>query len=140
MSELLLLYSNNTDEVKSFKKVPRHLVKQQAHIVFLNNFLTHYQQKYQQSFLKYLINLSKQVSFLKLLNMSKSYQFSKTSPFETENYRPISLLSNVDKILEKLVHKRMMQFLEKNKILRDRQFRFRKKHSTVHGLVTLTKH
>ena len=63
---------------------------------------------------------------------------NKGSLFETENYRPISLLSNVDKILEKLVHKRMMQFLEKNKILRDRQFGFRKKHSTVHGLVTLT--
>ena len=63
---------------------------------------------------------------------------NKGSPFKTENYRPISLLSNVDKILEKLVHKRMMQFLEKNKILHDRQFGFRKKHSTVHGLVTLT--
>ena len=31
-----------------------------------------------------------------------------------------------------------MKFLEKNKILRNRQFGFRKKHSTVHGLVTLT--
>ena len=63
---------------------------------------------------------------------------NKGSPFDTGNYRPISLLSNVDKILEKLVHKRMMKFLEKNKILRNRQFGFRKKHSTVHGLVTLT--
>ena len=39
---------------------------------------------------------------------------NKGSPFDTGNYRPIPLLSNVDKILEKLVHKRMMKFLEKN--------------------------
>ena len=64
---------------------------------------------------------------------------NKGFPFEKENYRPNSFLSNVDKILEQLGHKIMMQFLEKNKILRDRQFGFRKKHSTVHGLVTSLK-
>ena len=63
---------------------------------------------------------------------------NKGSPFEAGNYRPISLLSNVDKVLEKLVHKRMIKFLNRNNIIYNRQFGFRRKHSTVHGLVTLT--
>ena len=63
---------------------------------------------------------------------------NKGSPFEAGNYRPISLLSNVDKVLEKLVHKRMIKFLNRNNIIYNRQFGFREKHSTVHGLATLT--
>ena len=59
---------------------------------------------------------------------------NKGSPFEAGNYRPISLLSNVDKVLEKLVHKRMIKFLNRNNIIYNRQFGFREKHSTVHGL------
>ena len=39
---------------------------------------------------------------------------NKTYPYESRNYRPISLLSNIDKITEKLVHKRMINFLETN--------------------------
>ena len=49
------------------------------------------------------------------------------------NYRPISLLSIFDKILEKLMHKRLINFLEQNSTLCEYQFGFRKNHSTVHG-------
>ena len=35
----------------------------------------------------------------------------KDSNLECSNYRPISLLSNIDKILEKLMHNRLMKFL-----------------------------
>ena len=55
---------------------------------------------------------------------------NKGSPFEVENYRPISLLSNVDKIFQKLMHKRLIKFLESSKILNPTQFGFRSKHST----------
>ena len=43
-------------------------------------------------------------------------------------------------MLEKLVHKRWIKFLETNNVLYDRQFGFRNKHSTVHGLITLTEY
>ena len=40
--------------------------------------------------------------------------------------------------MEKLVHKRIVNFLETNKLLYRRQYGFRSKHSTVHGLTTTT--
>ena len=46
---------------------------------------------------------------------------------EVNNYRPISLLSIFDKIIEKLMHKRLYTFLESNNILFCNQFGFRKK-------------
>jgi len=53
------------------------------------------------------------------------------------NYRPISLLSNMDKVLEKLIYKRAYSFLDNSKLLYIRQFGFRRKHSTVHTLTNL---
>jgi hypothetical protein len=52
-----------------------------------------------------------------------------------DNYRPISLLSNFSKILEKIVAIRLTNFLEANNILSDHQFGFRKAHSTLHPLI-----
>lgn len=46
------------------------------------------------------------------------------------NYRPISILPVCGKIVEKIIHSRVMQFLNKNKILIERQFGFRKKSGT----------
>ena len=52
------------------------------------------------------------------------------------NYRPISVLPTLSKIFEKLVHKRMYHFLEKNDVLQNCQFGFRQGHSTVHAVQT----
>ena len=59
----------------------------------------------------------------------------------TENpsdYRPISLLSIFSKIFEKVMHKRLYEFLEKNILLYSLQFGFRSKHSTSHTLISIT--
>ena len=53
------------------------------------------------------------------------------------NYRPISLLSNIDKIFEKLKHSRLIEFLEEKQILYYRQFKFRKDFLTNHVILTL---
>lgn len=63
---------------------------------------------------------------------------NKGSNQDVTNYRPISLLSNVDKIFEKLVYSRLISYLERHNILSDRQFGFRKKHSTKLALISLT--
>ena len=41
--------------------------------------------------------------------------YQKCSKLECSNYRPISLLSNVDKALERLMYNRLYNFLEKKK-------------------------
>lgn len=54
------------------------------------------------------------------------------------NYRPISLLSNIDKIFEILIKNRLISFLDKYNIISNNQFGFRNKHSTTHALISLT--
>ena len=43
--------------------------------------------------------------------------FKKGSRLLVSNYRPISLLSNLNKIIEKIMHKRIYSFLEKYELL-----------------------
>ena len=63
---------------------------------------------------------------------------NKGDPLHFENYRPISLLSNVNKIFEKLVYKRSYSFLNINNCIYELQFGFRAKYSTNHALISLT--
>ena len=88
-----------------------------------------------------IFNLSLQSgSFIDLLKVVKVIPIykNKGSPLDIGNYRPISLLSNIDKIFEKVVHARMIKFLEDNNSIFERQFGFRSKHSTNHSLITIT--
>ena len=64
--------------------------------------------------------------------------YKKGSKLGVSNYRPISLLSNLNKILEKLMFNRVYKFLEDQKCIYNHQFGFRKKHSTVHALIDIT--
>ena len=52
------------------------------------------------------------------------------------NYRPISLLPSVSKVLEKLIHKRIYSFLTHQNIISERQYGFRPKLSTSDALCT----
>ena len=54
------------------------------------------------------------------------------------NYRPISLLPVFNKLLEKLVFNRLMNFLNKFDILYDKQFGFCPRHSTTRALLLIT--
>ena len=64
--------------------------------------------------------------------------FKKGSRLEISNYRPISLLSNLNKIFEKILYKRIYSFIEKNQSLYSLQFGFHAKHSTTHALINIT--
>ena len=48
---------------------------------------------------------------------------------QLNNYRPISLLSSISKIFEKILYKRLYNFI--NDKLTKRQYGFRAKHSTI---------
>ena len=51
------------------------------------------------------------------------------------NYRPISILPSLSKILEKAMYKRVYNFLENNNILYKSQYGFRKNHSTTEAIL-----
>ena len=56
--------------------------------------------------------------------------FKKGSETNPSNYRPISLLPMISKIIEKLIHEQTSSFLSNNQILYTYQSGFRKNHST----------
>ena len=55
------------------------------------------------------------------------------------NYRPISILPAIYKVMEKIICNRLMTFLEKYNILYKHQYGFRAKHSTIHPILHLLK-
>lgn len=64
--------------------------------------------------------------------------FKSKSKSEITNYRPISLLPIISKILEKVVHHRLTKFLDKNNVLYSGQYGFRKHRSTNDAILDLT--
>ena len=56
---------------------------------------------------------------------------------KVQNYRPISLLPLPGKILEKLAHQQLYNYLENQELLSDAQHAFRKSHSTIHSIAQL---
>ena len=64
--------------------------------------------------------------------------YKKDSQLNCSNCRPISLLSNIDNILERIMCNRLYKFLETNNLIYSLQFSFRQKHSTSRALIHLT--
>ena len=54
------------------------------------------------------------------------------------NYRPISLLSNLSKIFEKVIAEQLMVHMESNKLFYKNQFGFRKFNNSTHALLDST--
>ena len=63
--------------------------------------------------------------------------FKKETKLDYSNYRPISLLLNIEKILQKRMYKRLYTFLDNKNIIYDLQFGFRQ-YSTSHALINIT--
>jgi hypothetical protein len=61
-------------------------------------------------------------------------------PSDANSYRPISLLSSISKLLERIIASRLASFVNQNHLLPATQFGFRKKHSTVSQLARIADH
>ena len=73
------------------------------------------------------------------MKIAKILALLKKNPIHMpDNYRPISLLSSLDNIFEKIIYKRLSYFIEKHAIIFLQQYGFRKKHSTTLALIDLT--
>ena len=87
-----------------------------------------------------LVNLSISLSLFpddyKIAKLKPLYKKEvKTKP---KNYRPISLLPLLSKIIERIIHNQTQEFLDKNNILHKYQSGFRKHHFTDTCLSYLT--
>lgn len=80
----------------------------------------------------YVINLSLQQGvFPDLLKTAVIKPiFKKGDKHYIDNYRPVSLLSNVSKIFEKVIYKRLNDYFERFNLISDRQHGFRSGSST----------
>ncbi|MES9903185.1 MAG: reverse transcriptase family protein [Sedimenticola sp.] len=63
--------------------------------------------------------------------------FKKGDPSDVSNYRPISLLCTMEKVMEKIIHKHMFNFLNTNNCISALQSGFVPNDSTVNQLVDL---
>ena len=59
-------------------------------------------------------------------------------PTHPDSYRPISLLSAISKLLERLIARRLEQHAQQTNLIPNKQFGFRKRHSTVAQLARIT--
>ena len=73
---------------------------------------------------------------MKLAIISPIYKANENNLFE--NYRPVSVLTCFSKLLEKLMYKRLYNYVEKHQILSEHQFGFRRNKSTEHAILELT--
>ena len=89
--------------------------------------------------LTHVLNLSIQSGFfpdsMKIAKVVPIYKAG--DPMTISNYRPVSILPLFSKLLERLMYNRLIEFINKNKLLYKYQFGFREGHSTNMALITL---
>ena len=61
------------------------------------------------------------------------YKGKNTDPNDFGNYRPISLLPVLSKIIEKVVQKQLYEYMDSNNLFNNSQYGFRKNHSTEYA-------
>ena len=72
---------------------------------------------------------------LKTAVVSPIYKGRNTDKHEFGNFRPISLLPIMSKIIEKVAQKQLFDYMTKNKLLNNSQYGFRKNHSTEFAVI-----
>ena len=89
--------------------------------------------------LVHLINLSlTQGKFPNELKLARVIPLFKSGDCQLfKNYRPVSVLPFFSKIYERIMHNRLLDFVDKNKLLYSYQFGFRPSHNTNNALMLL---
>ena len=121
------LYKLKTSTTLDISDINTYLLKSSAHLIAPS--LTH------------IFNLSLYSGILpsdfKIARVTPVYKKS-GDPADVSNYRPISVISNISKILEKLVKVQLMHHLTKFKLLSSTQFAYIKGKSTQLAIHTVT--
>ena len=90
--------------------------------------------------LHYLINLSLKTGFVPTeFNISKiDPVFKSGDSHDFNNYRPISLLSSFSRLVENVVARQLVGFLNSHNLIYKHQYGFRAKHNTSHPVLHFT--
>lgn len=72
---------------------------------------------------------------LKIARVAPIYKSGRKSM--VENYRPISILSNLSKPYEKIIHTRLLDFFDRNDLINKNQFGFQPRSNTTSAVVSL---
>ena len=70
---------------------------------------------------------------LKIAIVTPIYKGKNSDPHWFNNYRPISLLPTISKIVEKVIHKQLYNYMNHGKLLKNSQYGFRENHSTEYA-------
>ena len=105
-----------------------------------NSFPTNFLIEFSESLivpLESIINMSLKEGIFPNINKEADVtpSYKKGDRTRCENYRPISLLSNISKIFERIMYFRLEDFLKSSDVLYKFQFGFRKQYSTNHALL-----
>ena len=85
-----------------------------------------------------IVNRSLRIGYVPLcFKIGKQTPVFKSGEVRIQNFRPITVANSLSKILEKVVRSRVNKFLAENEIINNRQFGFRKNHSTNHAIINL---
>ena len=63
--------------------------------------------------------------------------FKSDDDTDANNYSPISLLSNFNRVFEKIIYNRLTSYIKKHELLYSAQYGFRKGHSTQHTILDI---
>ena len=109
----LIISSLNSDKSTDPNSLPTKILK-----LLKNDISTHLADIFNLSFSSGVFPSILKIAKVIPVHKKESKQFC-------SNYRPISLLSNIDKIIEKIMYNRIYNFLDKNNTIYFLQFGFR---------------
>ena len=75
---------------------------------------------------------------LKISKCVPIYKGTPLDPYDPVNYRPISILTGINKIFERILHSQLSKYMEDNKLLPKFQYGYRKQHNTSQAILDYT--
>ena len=136
-NDSMFLYNTNREEI--IKEIDKMACKSSCGVDEISSKVVKYVAQYISAPLCHIFNRTfatgKIPNDLKVALVTPVYKASGKNVFS--NYRPISVLPCFSKILEKLMHKRLTNYINKNGILTESQYGFQSKRSTNHATIEL---
>ena len=126
------LFLRPTDSDEIIKEINQ--LKNKATLDIRVTLLTHVKQKLVDGLVIIFNKSFQEGCFPEVLKLGKVIPIHKgDETTDPTNYRPISLSSVFDKLIEKAMLNRLLKFLNKSNILYKYQFGFRKNRATIHA-------